>query len=127
MKIKNLKFFFLVLGVLQIFYIFTFRSNFEFQVFKDPFSVDSGIVYALSEEVRESRQIIKKKKLKHFNLSKNIQKDLYLYHRIVEFNYPVKFKTKSQFLFLLNEKETPKECNIVEKGQHLILAECSNV
>ena len=127
MKIKKLKFFCLILCILQVFYIFHFRSGFKYEVFKSPFKVDSGVEYSLSKEVIESSNIIKKNNLKDFNLSQEIKDNMYLLHRIVEFNYPIRMKEKSKFIFLLIKEKIPFNCKILKKEQHIKLAECSNV
>ena len=80
-KIKKLKFFFIILCVIQLFYIFHFRSGFKYEIIKNPFNENAGIDYALSPEVIESNYIIKKHKVIDFNLSKSIKKDTYLYQR----------------------------------------------
>ena len=60
MMSKKLYFFFLVVCVIQLFYIFQFRSGFKFEVFKDPFNQKSGIMYAVPSEVVELNKILKK-------------------------------------------------------------------
>ena len=112
---------------MQVFYIFHFRSGFKYEVFKSPFKVDSGVEYSLSKEVIESSNIIKKNNLKDFNLSQEIKDNMYLLHRIVEFNYPIRMKEKSKFIFLLIKEKIPFNCKILKKEQHIKLAECSNV
>ena len=52
---------------------------------------------------------------------------MYLLHRIVEFNYPIRMKEKSKFIFLLIKEKIPFNCKILKKEQHIKLAECSNV
>ena len=58
-KIKKLKFFFLIICIIQLFYIFHFRSGFKYEIIKNPFNENTGIDYALSPEVIESNYIIK--------------------------------------------------------------------
>ena len=89
--------------------------------------MDSGVEYSLSKEVIESSNIIKKNNLKDFNLSQEIKDNMYLLHRIVEFNYPIRMKEKSKFIFLLIKEKIPFNCKILKKEQHIKLAECSNV
>ena len=60
MKIKKFKFFFLLVCIIQLFYIFYFRSGFKYEIIKNPFNENSGINYALSSEVIESNDILKK-------------------------------------------------------------------
>ena len=53
-KLRILKFFFLILFFLQIFYIYEFRSGFNFEIFKNPFGKDSGITFSLPPQAIES-------------------------------------------------------------------------
>ena len=69
-KIIKFKFFFLILCVIQLFYLFHFRSGFKYEIIKNPFDENSGISHALSPEVIESKLILKKQKVIDFNLSK---------------------------------------------------------
>ena len=72
-KIKKFKFFFLILCVIQLFYIFHFRSGFKYEIIKNPFNESSGISYALSAEVIEANSILKKQKAIDFNLSEGLK------------------------------------------------------
>ena len=76
-KIKKLKFFFLILCVIQLFYIFHFRSGFKYEIIKNPFNVNAGISYALSAEVIEANSILKKHKAINFNLSESLKKNIF--------------------------------------------------
>ena len=76
MKIKKFKFFFLIVCIIQLFYIFYFRSGFKYEIIKNPFNENSGINYALSSEVIESNDILKKHKAIDFNLSEGLKKIL---------------------------------------------------
>ena len=75
MKITKLKFFFLIICIIQLVYIFYFRSGFKYEIIKNPFSENSGIIYAVSPAVIESNNILKKYKVIDFNLSEGIKKD----------------------------------------------------
>ena len=123
-KIKKIKFFFLVLCVIQLFYIFHFRSDFKYEIIKNPFDENSGISYALSAEVIESKLILKKQKAIDFNLSKNLKKDTYFFQRSIEFNYPIRINEISRFVLFLNEEYVPNTCKIIETGKHVKLAQC---
>ena len=123
-KIKKLKFFFIILCVIQLFYIFHFRSGFKYEIIKNPFSANSGILYALPYEVIESNYILKKHKAIDFNLSKSIKKDTYLYQRTTEFNYPIRIKKTSQFIFFLNSEDIPSTCEVIETRKYLKLTQC---
>ena len=59
-KIKKIKFFFITLCVIQLIYIFHYRSGFNYEIIKNPFSKSSGINYAVSPEVIESNTLLKK-------------------------------------------------------------------
>ena len=123
-KIKKFKFFFIILCVIQLFYIFHFRSNFKYEIIKNPFDENSGISYALSAEVIESKLILKKHKAIDFNLSKNLKKDTYFFQRSIEYNYPIRINEISRFVLFLNEEYAPSTCKIIETGKHVKLAQC---
>ena len=124
MKIKKFKFFFLIVCIIQLFYIFYFRCGFKYEIIKNPFNENSGIIYALSPAVVESNNILKKYKVIDFNLSEGIKKDTYLYQRSIEFNYPIRINETSQLIFFLNDEDTPNACKVVEAGKYLKFAQC---
>ena len=123
-RIKKLKFFFLILCVIQLFYIFHFRSEFKYEIIKNPFNESSGISYALSADVIESNSILKKQKAINFNLSESLKKDTYLYQRTIEFNYPIRINESSKLVFFLNTEDIPNTCKIIETGKYLKLTQC---
>ena len=123
-KIKKLKFFFIILCVIQLFYIFHFRSGFKYEIIKNPFSENSGILYALPYEVIESNNILKKHKATDFNLSKGLKKDTYLYQRSIEFNYPIRINEASRLIFFSNDEDIPNTCKIIETVNYLKLTQC---
>ena len=123
-KIKKFKFFFIILCVIQLFYIFHFRSGFKYEIIKNPFNENAGISYALSAEVIEANSILKKQKVTDFNLSEGLKKDTYLYQRIIEFNYPIRINESSKLIFFLNAEDIPKACKIIEIGKYLTLTQC---
>ena len=123
-KIKKLKFFFLILCIIQLFYIFHFRSGFKYEIIKNPFNESSGISYALSAEVIEANSILKKQKIKDFNLSESLKKNTYLYQRTIEFNYPIRINEASKLIFFLNTEDIPNTCKIIETGKYLKLTQC---
>ena len=123
-KIKKLKFFFLILCVIQLFYIFHFRSGFKYEIIKNPFNENAGISYALSAEAIEANSILKKRKVIDFNLSEDLKKDTYLYQRIIEFNYPIRINESSKNIFFLNIEDIPNACKIIENGKYLTLTQC---
>ena len=123
-KIKKLQFFFLILCVIQLFYIFHFRSGFKYEIIKNPFSEKAGISYALSAAVIETNTILNKHKIVDFNLSEGFKKDIYLYQRTIEFNYPIRVNESSKLIFFLNTEEVPNACKIIETGKYLNLTQC---
>ena len=123
-KIKKFKFFFLILCIIQLFYLFHFRSGFKYEIIKNPFNENAGISYALSAEVIEANSILKKQKVIDFNLSESLKKDTYLYQRIIEFNYPIRINESSKFVFFHNTEDIPNTCKVIETGKYLILAQC---
>ena len=96
---KSIKFFFIIVCILQIFYIFHFRSGFKLEVLRNPFNINSGVEYALPQESIEAKNLVKKFNLVNFNLSENFKKNSYLYQRTIEFNYPIRIQDKSKYIF----------------------------
>ena len=124
MMSKKLYFFFLVVCVIQLFYIFHFRSGFKFEVFKNPFNKKSGIMYAVPSEVVELNKILKKNNFNDFNLSENFTSNTFLYQRAIEFNYPIRINKNSDNIFYLIEEKILNNCALVETGNYLKLAKC---
>ena len=123
-KIKKFKYFFLILCIIQLFYIFNFRSGFKYEIIKNPFNENAGISYALSAEVIEAKSILKKQKVINFNLSEGFKKDTYLYQRTIEFNYPIRINESSKFVFFHNTEDIPNACKIIEIEKYLTLTQC---
>ena len=123
-KIKKFKFFFLILCVIQLFYIFNFRSGFQYEIVKNPFNKNAGISHALSVEVIEVNSILKKQKVTDFNLSEGLKKDTYLYQRTIEFNYPIRINESSKLVFFHNTEDIPNDCKIIEIEKYLTLTQC---
>ena len=123
-KIKKLKFFFLIICIIQLFYIFHFRSGFKYEIIKNPFNKNSGIFYALPPEVIELNDVLKKHKVSDFNLSEGFKKDTYLYQRSIEFNYPIRIKKTSPLIFFLNSEDIPNTCEVIETRKYLKLTQC---
>ena len=132
-KIKKFKFFFIILCVIQLFYIFHFRSNFKYEVIKNPFDKNSGIFYVLHPSVIESNDFLKKHKAIDFNLSENLKlganlptpnKNTYFYQISIEFNYPIRINEDSRLIFFSNDEDIPNTCKIIETGKYLKLTQC---
>ena len=123
-EIKKLKFFFIILCIIQLLYIFHFRSGFKYEIIKNPFSKNSGIFYALPHEAIESNNVLKRYKAVDFDLSEGLKKNTYLYQRFVEFNYPIRINEASRLIFFSNDEDIPNTCKIIETGKYLKLAKC---
>ena len=121
---KKLKILFIFVCAFQLFYLLNNRSNFKIEVLKDPFSKNSGSIYALSSAVIESKNILTKYNLPDFNLSDLKKKDIYFYQRLVEFNYPIRLKKDSKFIFYKINENIFDSCELVEEGAFIKLARC---
>ena len=108
LKKNKILIFFFIFGLLQIYYLYSKRSNFNFEILRNPFKKDSHINLVLEKPVIESKQIIQSFNLKKFNLSQKLKdKDSYFYQRLIEYNYPVRMDPKEEYtFFLLEEKIT---------------------
>jgi len=106
-KIHKIKVLFVIVCILQLFYIFHFRSGFQYEVIKNPLGENSGLFYAVSPEVIESKNILKKHKAIDFNLSAGLKEDTYFYQRFIEFNYPIRINLKIK-PFRKTEKDSKK-------------------
>ena len=124
MTAKKTKILFLIICTLQLFYLFNFRSGFQYEIIKDPFNENSGISYAVSSEVIESRDILKKYEATRFNLSKKLKDDVYFYQRSLEFNYPIRINQSSKFVFFSINEDISEKCKVIETGKYLKLTQC---
>ena len=123
-KIHKIKVLFVIICILQLFYIFHFRSGFQYEVIKNPLSENAGLSYAVSPEVIESKNILKKHKAIDFNLSAGLKEDTYFYQRFIEFNYPIRINLNSNLIFFLKKEEIADSCRIIENGKYLKLIRC---
>ena len=124
MTARKTKILFLIICTLQLFYLFNFRSGFQYEIIKDPFNENSGISYAVSSEVIESRDILKKYEATRFNLSKKLKDDVYFYQRSLEFNYPIRINQSSKFVFFSINEDISEKCKVIETGKYLKLTQC---
>ena len=124
MTAKKTKILFFIICILQLFYLFNFRSGFRYEIIKDPFNENSGIAYAVSKEVIESKKILKRNKIVHFNLSKNLKEDTYFYQRSIEFNYPTRINQSSKLVFFSINEDISEKCKVIETGKYLKLTQC---
>ena len=135
-KLNLFLFFLLVINLIYIKNI----SYFKLEIIKNSFNKNWIPIYSIySPEVIESKYLLNKHRISKFNVSQKIigqtdldfssantikESDKYTYFRIITYNYPIKFDSKSKyFLFFKNEK-TPKECKELDKGKYLKLLIC---
>tara|TARA_B100000686_G_scaffold260180_1_gene272830 strand:+ start:531 stop:914 length:384 start_codon:yes stop_codon:yes gene_type:complete len=123
-KSKKLGILFLIICILQLFYIFQFRSGFQYEIIKNPFKKDSGIFFAVPPEIIETSNILKKQKAKNFNLSKIVKNNDYLYQKTIEFNYPIRISENSKMIFFLIKENIPNNCKLIETGKYFKFTEC---
>ena len=123
-KIKKLGILFLIICTLQLFYIFQFRSGFQYEVIKNPFKKDSGINFAVSPLILETSSILKSQKAKNFNLSEAFKKSAYLYQRTIEFNYPIRMQKSSNMFFYLKKENVPDNCEVIISGEYIKFIKC---
>ena len=121
---RKIKILFLIICTLQIFYIFYFRSGFRYEVIKNPFREDAGIIYALSPKVVESKDLLRIYKAIDFNLSESLKVETYFYQRSIEFNYPIRINKTSKLIFFSREEDIPNTCKLIEAGKYLKLSKC---
>ena len=124
MKSKKIKILFLTVCIFQLLYLFYFRSNFKYEVIRNPFKENSGISFAIGPEIIESNDLLKKHKVKYFNLSKNLKVNTYFYQRSIEFNYPIRIKENFRLTFFDHNEDIPNNCKLIESGKYLKLTEC---
>ena len=134
----NLFLFFLLL--INLVYIKNI-SYFNIEILRNSFNKNWIPIYSIyRDEIIESKYLLKKNRISKFNLSQKIigvesdfccksaeaikAADQYTYFRIITYNYPIKFDSKSKyFLFFKNEK-TSGECKELDKGKYLKLLKC---
>jgi len=124
MKTKKVYSFFVLLCLIQLFYLFNHRSNFKYEVIKNPFSINSGRLFAVSAEVIESNDMLNNFKITNFSLSEEIKNDAYFYQRFIEFNYPIRIKSNSLYKFFLINEKISENCTIYITGKYLKLTKC---
>ena len=121
-KNNKLLIFFFIIGIFQIVYYWNERSNFDFQVLKNPFKKDSHINYVLPKSIIETNKILISNNIKKFNLSKKLKNDMYNYQRIIEYNYPIRFDEKSEYILITLEENGV--CESISKGKFIELQKC---
>lgn len=98
---------------------FAILINFYKKDFGDKESLK--INYQFSKAI-EINFLIKKYNINTFSLSENLINNI-SYSRIIEFNYPVKFKVNSLYLFSLKDEKI-NNCNLIDKNNSISLYKC---
>jgi|TARA_B100000959_G_C14729111_1_gene520179 hypothetical protein len=123
-KIKKIRTLFLIICILQLFHIFFFRSEFQYEVIKNPFKKDYGISFVVSPEIIETINILKKHEVKDFNLSASVKNNIYLFNKTIELNYPIRMNENSKMIFFLNKENVPNNCEVIEAGKYFKFTQC---
>ena len=124
LKKNKILVFFFIFGLLQIFYLFNKRSNFNFEILKNPLKKNSYVDFVLEEPVIEAKKIIKSQNLEKFNLSKKLNdKNSYFYQRVIEYSYPSRMDTQEKYTFFMLEEVN--DCKEVFKGKFIELKKCN--
>ena len=110
LKKNKLIIFFFILGILQILYYWSERSNFKLQILSNPFKKNSYLSYFLPERIIETRKILISNDINKFNLSTKLRNEMYFFQRVIELNYPIRFDPKSKYIFcLLYTSPSPRD------------------
>ena len=123
-KSKKLSIIFIIICLLQIFYIFHYRSGFLKEVFINSFDENIANKYAVTKEVIEIKNLINQNSLTDFYLSEKLLKNTYFYQRSIEFNYPIRLNEESRNVFYLVQEDIKPNCNLVVGGKYLKLTKC---
>ena len=123
-KRNNLIFLFLIVVIclIKLFHIGYYRINFSTNLLFYTFKKDFANNQAVSDNVLEAYQLIRKSKISDFNLSNKLYSNGYFKQRIVEFSYPIRLDANSQFVLALSHEEV--SCSVRLKTQRLKLYEC---
>ena len=123
-KRNNLIFLFLIVVIclIKLFHIGYYRINFSTNLLFYTFKKDFANNQAVSDNVLEAYQLIRKSKISNFNLSNKLYLNGYFKQRIVEFSYPIRLDANSQFVLALSHEEV--SCSVRLKTQRLKLYEC---
>ena len=135
-KLNLFLFFLLIINLIYIKNI----SYFNLEILINSFNKNWIPVYSIYRpEVIESKYLLNKHRISKFSVSQKIigetdldfssantikETDVYIFYRIVTYNYPIRFDSQSKyFLFFLNEK-TSEKCKVLDKGKYLKLLIC---
>ena len=123
-KRNNLIFLFLIVVIclIKLFHIGYYRINFSTNLLFYTFKKDFANNQAVSDNVLEAYQLIRKSKIYDFNLSNKLYSNGYFKQRIVEFSYPIRLDTNSQFVLALSDSRLT--CKVKLESKRIKLYEC---
>ena len=123
-KRNNLIFLFLIVIIclIKLFHIGYYRVNFSTNLLFHSFEKDFANNLAVTENVLEAHELIKKSNIHDFNLSNNLNLSSYFRQRIVEFSYPIRFNKNSKFIIALSDSNL--NCKVKLESERIKLHEC---
>ena len=123
-KRNNLIFLFLIVIIclIKLFHIGYYRINFSTNLLFHAFEKDFANNQAVSDNVLEAYQLIRKSKISDFNLSNNLILNDYFKQRIVEFSYPIRLNENSKFIIAPSDLKL--NCKINLESKRIKLYEC---
>ncbi len=111
-----------IICLIKLFHIGYYRINFSSNLLLHAFEKDFANNLAVTEDVLEAHELIKKSKIPDFNLSNNLNLNNYFRQRIVEFSYPIRFNKNSKFVIALPDSKL--NCKIKLESERIKLHEC---
>ena len=102
----------IIICLIKLFHIGYSRVNFSTNLLLHSFEKDFANNIAVSENILEAHDLIKKSNISTFNLSNNLILSGYFRQRIVEFSYPIRFDKSSKFIVALSNSKISCKINI---------------
>ena len=111
-----------IICLIKLFHIGYYRINFSTNLLFHAFKKDFANNLAVTENVLEAHELIKKSDIHDFNLSNNLNLSSYFRQRIVEFSYPIRFNKNSKFIIALSDSNL--NCKVKLESERIKLHEC---
>ena len=111
-----------IICLIKLFHIGYYRINFSTNLLFHAFKKDFANNLAVTENVLEAHELIKKSNIHDFNLSNNLNLSSYFRQRIVEFSYPIRFNKNSKFIIALSDSNL--NCKVKLESERIKLHEC---
>ena len=112
----------IIICLIKLFHIGYYRINFSTNLLFHAFKKDFANNLAVTENVLEAHELIKKSNIHDFNLSNNLNLSSYFRQRIVEFSYPIRFNKNSKFIIALSDSNL--NCKVKLESERIKLHEC---